>query len=346
MLIYGSLSISYVPHTPRAIGRLFLSYALNGIYGMLVSHWLFLRLSRGWIDLPLRQLLLRLVPSILGGAVLMALGLKLINDDLLNMMGPRISLASFFFFVANCAFLLSGWAVLYALLHQARQRRLAEKRRVETELAMREAQHRFLAAQVQPHFFFNALNTIRALIYEDPKEADRALTKLAALLRAGLRSEGRKEVSLEEELRVVDDYLALEKLRFENRLRVSIAVDDSVRLAMLPPMSLQHLVENALKHGIAHREDGGEVSIEALERDGRLCVTVRNSVAARDARSAFANQETDGLGGFGLANTRERLRLLHGAYTGLVLESTQNCMSAKMELPLVRREEHAYAAGG
>jgi LytS/YehU family sensor histidine kinase len=343
-LLYFALSAAYIPHTPGAMARAGFSYGLAATYGILVTHALYLLLSRAWIKLALPRLLLRIIPSVLAGALVAAAALVLINDRLLNIMGGHVTLPGFLFFACNLAVILTVWVVLYALIYQARQRRLTEQVRTATEIALRKAQYRSLAAQVQPHFLFNSLNTIRALIYENPAEADHAVTRLAALLRAGLRGESRNEHTLAEELLIVEDYLALEKLRFEDRLQASMRVDDAVRSAMLPPMSLQHLVENALKHGIAHLPEGGRVEILAERRGTMLEVSIRNSLPGADAQPFSSASQPSGSAGLGLSNTRERLLLLYGACAGLVQERKNGFMTTRMHLPFVEEASIEGAA--
>jgi LytS/YehU family sensor histidine kinase len=135
-------------------------------------------------------------------------------------------------------------------------RELSKQKQVRLELALREAELRALEAQINPHFLFNCLNSIRALVIEDPPKAQDMITRFATLLRYNLNHESRHTVPLSAEAEVVADYLALEKVRFEDRLRLQIAIDPAVASLPVPPMILQTLVENALKHGIARLPQG------------------------------------------------------------------------------------------
>jgi LytS/YehU family sensor histidine kinase len=182
-----------------------------------------------------------------------------------------------------------------------RELRLA---RVQTSLARAHLDN--LRLQLQPHFLFNALNTISATMYRDPKLADDLLQDLADLLRASLRTVRSDEVSLRHELEVLDHYVALQKARFGDALRVTIEVDDDAKDARVPSLLLQPLVENAVRHGNAARLGAGAIAIRAArEGDGRLRLEVE------DDGPGATPQELD-KGGVGLSSTRARLQLLYG----------------------------------
>jgi two-component system, LytTR family, sensor kinase len=182
---------------------------------------------------------------------------------------------------------------------QARQVRAAE-----LERALAQAQLRTLRLQLQPHFLFNALNTISSTMYRDPAAADDMMAQLAELLRASLRTTQTDEVSLSAELEVLGAYLALVRARFGDKLRVAIRAGDGTHSALVPSMMLQPLVENAVRHGRASVSGEGEIAIAARRDGDRLVVTVED-----DGPGA---QEGDGQGGFGLSATADRLALLYG----------------------------------
>jgi signal transduction histidine kinase len=168
-----------------------------------------------------------------------------------------------------------------------------------------EAQLSALRAQVNPHFLFNALTTIGYLIKSSPDKAFATLMKLTSLLRGVLRSSG-EFCSLEEEIRLIEDYLDIEKARFEERLQVVIDVSEELRRTRIPTLLLQPLVENAVKHGISHVEAGGRVEISARRENGSLVLSVS------DTGAGFAAVDSDGAG-LGLDNIRQRLESYYGA---------------------------------
>lgn len=257
---------------------------------------------RRWFDLGLGPLVIRLagsvvVMSLAAVGIAWVIGLYVTHAYELGARTLVYAVAGLF----NWFFSLMLWTTLYAGTHFFRHWRLAEIRRLQLEVAARQAQLDSLAAQIHPHFFFNSLNTLRALIAEDPARARDLMTDLADLMRYALQAGRREKVPLGEELEVVEHYLRLEQARFDERLRWRIRADDAARRVLVPPMIVQTLVENAVKHGVALRAEGGDVDLSATDSGGELRVRITNPgdvVGVRD-------------GGIGLANSRDRLRLLY-----------------------------------
>jgi signal transduction histidine kinase len=182
------------------------------------------------------------------------------------------------------------------------------------QLESRLAQARLegLRMQLQPHFLFNTLHSISALMHRDVEAADRMLTRLSDLLRLTLDSAGTPEVPLRQELAFLDAYLEIQQTRFQERLHVVRDVDPAALDALVPNLLLQPLVENAIRHGDAPRAAGGRVEISARRENGRLRLDVR------DDGPGLA-PGADGAGGVGLANTRARLEQLYGDAQSLAL---------------------------
>jgi two-component system LytT family sensor kinase len=205
----------------------------------------------------------------------------------------------------NINILLSLWAAAYVGWHYLQRSRRAEIEKWRLTAAVREAELNTLRAQLNPHFLFNGLNNIRGLVSEDPARARQALAHLADLLRYVMQHSATPLVPLGQELEIVADYLALEALQLEDRLRYSFDVDPTVRAAPLPPLTVQLLVENAIKHGVAPRPAGGFVAVSAqLDAAGQLCLTVRST-------GRYAPGPTSS-GGLGLRGLRERLAQAFG----------------------------------
>ncbi len=204
------------------------------------------------------------------------------------------------------------WVALYLGVHLLRAQRESERRRQALETLLKESELRALKAQLNPHFLFNALNSVRALIADDPSGAQTAVTQLARMLRYALGTGRDDFVTLERELEMVDDYLGLEALRLGDRLRVERDIPKGVERARIPVMTLQILVENAVKHGIAELPAGGTLRLSALLANGALEITVENP-RPRVPRD-------DSTPGIGLANATERLRLLAGPAATLRLD--------------------------
>jgi uncharacterized membrane-anchored protein YhcB (DUF1043 family) len=214
------------------------------------------------------------------------------------------------------------WTIVYTRITE---RRAQEQREIQMQLAVRAAELRALEAQVNPHFLFNCLNSIRGLVVENPSLAQDMITRFAALLRYSLNRDRQHTVPFAEEAEIVEDYLALESVRFEGRLRVHFEVDPEAKAVQVPPMILQALVENALKHGIARRPEGGDVQIHATAANGTLVLRVTNSGELGPARPGDTQ--------LGLKNIRERLHLLYGDRASLSLHNGSGTVVAKVEIP-------------
>src|SRR5262245_52375117 len=207
---------------------------------------------RGWTRLSLR----RLLPRAAAAAVLLAAGvaaLVLVVARLIPGNGGFDQTGAFWMFV-TFLWAFSGWLLIYFAVHARRQR---DARELELTLDARNAQLDLLRAQVNPHFLFNCLNSVRALITENPERASSMVTSLSDLLRYSLQSERTHTVRLADELAIVDEYVSLERVRFEDRLRFERTLDPAALDAHIPLMLVQTLVENAVKHGIADLPQGG-----------------------------------------------------------------------------------------
>ena len=216
----------------------------------------------------------------------------------------------------------SVWTILYVSLTTTRRSREKE---VHAQLAVREAELRALEAQVNPHFLFNCLNSIRGLVLEDPALAQDMITRFANILRYNLHRDLSHTVPLASEVGVVTDYLALESIRLEERLKVRMAVEPGAAEVPIPPMLLQSLVENAVKHGIAPLPGGGELIVSARLDGDVLILEVGNPGLLGNPRP--------GTTGLGLANARERLRILYGSRASLTLENRDGCVAATAMVP-------------
>jgi two-component system LytT family sensor kinase len=193
-------------------------------------------------------------------------------------------------------------AGIYAL-RIAQQARERERRALKLEAQLSEARLLALRAQLEPHFLFNALNTIAVLMREDVDAADRVLALLSRLLRRVLDAASAPEVQLRQEVEFLEAYLAIEQARFPHRLSFHVDVDPQLLDARVPSLILQPLVENAVRHGVAARTAAGRIEVAASREDEMLLVTVR------DDGPGMADDAQEGIG---LSNTRSRLELLYG----------------------------------
>jgi hypothetical protein len=226
----------------------------------------------------------------------------------------------------NWSVVFAFWMGLYFAITSVRDRHRAELRQSELAHALKVAELRVLKSQLNPHFLFNSLNSVRALIADDPSGAQKAVTQLARTLRYTLTAGQEEVVSLERELEIVADYLELESLRLGERLHIERTIALEARIAHIPVMLLQTVVENAIKHGIAELPQGGVLRISADVREGALLIEVENPRPATPSQSPSH--------GVGLRNAAERLRLLFGTAGGLDLDlSDPDRALARIRIP-------------
>lgn len=287
---------------------------------------------RGWKTLGWRSLVPRvIVLSAVESAVWVMLGYALPYLVLHLPWGvkPTFNSASFLVWLNGTASLV-GWHCVYFFYHLFDRLNRSEIERLRLTSNVKEAQLRSLKMQVNPHFIFNSLNSLRALIDEDPARARQSVTQLANLLRYSLQSGQLETVPFEDELRVVNDYLALEQVRHEERLRLRLDIDPDTLTLPVPPMLLQTLVENAVKYGISTRAEGGEIAIIARCENGalRLVVTNPGELASPVVKARAGST------GVGLRNAEERLHLLFGERATLQLRAEAPLVVAEAILPL------------
>jgi hypothetical protein len=284
-----------------------------------LRHWMYVR---GWHELSNRRRFPRLVGVVVGLSVTVTaavvVGLMLAGQSMMSAQGA-FSIASGF------AMAFTGWLTIYFAVHARRERDAIQLR---LTMVAREAQLRALRAQLNPHFFFNCLNSLRHLIVTQPARAELMLNNLAELLRYSLSSDRAETVPLADELRIVDEYLNLERVRLDERLNVERRIAPEAARAQVPPMLVQMLVENAIKHGISELPEGGLVRIDAtVAPDGRLKVLVANTGRLKPAAEA---------GGLGLENVKGRLRLIYGDAASFSLDERGGMVEARLVLPMER----------
>ncbi|HEX2852677.1 MAG TPA: histidine kinase [Opitutaceae bacterium] len=309
--------------------------AIMVLVGLLMTHYLRPLFARwGWKNLGWRALVPRifgmtLVQSTLLVAVVFAYPFFFLQYPWPAKHSIWLSVALTW---VNDIVLFGVWFCVYFFYHLFERFNRSELERAQLAASAKEAELRSLKSQVNPHFIFNSLNSLRALIDEDPARARQSVTQLANLLRYSLQSGQLETVPFEDELRVVNDYLALEQVRHEERLRVRLDISPDTLQLPIPPMLLQTLVENAVKYGISTQREGGEIAIVARQEGGALRLQVTNPGSLPEAvRRAKASAST----GVGLKNASDRLRLLFGEKATLNLRSaTPDSVVAEAVIPL------------
>ena len=217
------------------------------------------------------------------------------------------------------------WSFIYFMYHFMAKTRKQEMVTIKLEALVKSLELKTIKANINPHFIFNALNGIRALIDEDPVRARKAVTELSNILRSSLNAEKGETVSLEDELKIVKDYLALENMRFEDRLKIEYEIDDDTLDQQVPPMMLQTLVENAIKHGISKNVRGGMVRIISDFTGNFHELAVQNT---GHLNGGLSHQ------GFGIASTQDRLNLLYGEKASFEIKQINpDLVEAKVLIP-------------
>lgn len=219
--------------------------------------------------------------------------------DRANVVTPRVMML---FAIGALLYLLA--TLFHYLLIAAEDARALERREIEVKMLAREAELKVLKAQLDPHFLFNSLNSISSLCGSNPTTARTLTTLLAEYLRKSLRIGSAESITLSEELELASSYLAVERIRFGPRLEFEQSVEEAARPVRVPPLLLQPLVENAVRHGIGQLLDGGVVRIDARREDARVRIIVENP---RDADAVSSKGH-----GIGLENTRRRLMTYYG----------------------------------
>jgi len=312
---------------PITLGPILL-YLWGALAGILTTHGLraFIRRQQ-WLRLsPLRALPRVAAASLVDGLIITALvtagwpfayGWAALRTAGYGWILPVVAIWSITVFL---------WEVIYFGVHYFENFQRSEVEKLRLAVVAKDSQLRSLISQVNPHFIFNCLNSLRAMIVEDPARAQGMVTELSNILRYSLQSGRTETVPLEAELEAVTAYLKLEAIRLEERLRVHIAVDPESLETRIPPMLLQTLVENGIKHGVARLPGGGEISVDSQVESRAVKIQVRNSGQLR---------EDAGSTRLGLENARERLRLLYGNAASLVLRNYDgNSVVAEISIPV------------
>ncbi len=289
--------------------------SLGGI--LLTSGFRHVVIARKWHRLATEQIMARVLPSV----ALMALAYtvwyflliflfyreSLEHTALSDVLGSWVS----------SAVLLSVWTLLYFIWHYVESSRAGLIKRLQLESAMKDMEIKTMRSNLQPHFIFNSLNSIRALIDEDPELARLAITKISNILRQSITKQEASD-TLENELKLAHDYLDLEKIRFEERLTVSTEIDPVTLSVQIPTMMIQTLVENAVKHGISKIEAGGEIHIRSQRQGDTLCIEIENT------GNLLQESTHEHSLGFGLSSSRQRLQHLYGEKATLLIFQREN----------------------
>lgn len=253
---------------------------------------------------------------------------KIIDANAANFSPGKI----FFFilsFIISFAVYFISWSALYFAYQYLQRTREMEIEKWKLSASVKDAELSALKAQINPHFIFNSLNNIRSLVIEDSERARDSITHLSDLLRFSIQFDQFEKVSLDKEVAVVKDYLNLEAIQLEERLDYKINMDPSAKETQVPPMIVQTLVENAIKHSINEIPGGGQIIIESKLDHEFLSILVMNTGQLKTNRNSSNRR------GIGINNSKERLRLLYGEQASLRVENmNENMVCATIKIPL------------
>ena len=329
---WGSLGLFWSLSSDIEATDSFLRFALAKIFcvatGFCLSHlWRGFLKKRAWLErdqgYPLKNIFfwLLLLGVIQCGFLLLSdliFRHASLFDDPSKVFGYCLLLTFLWFAV----FLI--WTLCYAIAQAQRRAVRFGIEKLQLQVNVKDAELRALQAQINPHFFFNSLNTIRALVYQDPDAAAGAIGKLAGMMRHSLQAGQSETVRLADEMRAVEAYLSMEKLRFEDRMQVDIQIEKGLEEMSLPPMMLQTLVENAVKHGVERSMVLCKIDIDATRHGESVVLRVANQ-----GQLKLTSTSTQ----IGLSNTSRRLALLFGAKASCTMMEENGWVVARIVLP-------------
>ncbi len=232
---------------------------------------------------------------------------------------------SFWLIAINSLFIIFVWVVCYLVIKLLLKLNADRIERLELNTTLKQAQLNTLKGQINPHFMFNSLNNIRGLMLEDVEKSRDMLTKLSEMLRYSLTQNDGNAIALEQELEMVENYIDLSKIQFEDRLHFEKDIDPKSLNVNIPPMIVQLLVENAAKHGISNLKKGGTIAVNTEVQKDQLTIRVSNTGSLRMDKNSTQ---------LGLKNIRQRLRLLYGDKATFGLKEENGEVVATIKIPM------------
>jgi len=305
-----------------------LIYSLISIFliGLSIAHIFRLIIVKlNWMRFNIPRLLPRIILGTLVAGVVVYFLKSIIIERIIVQNDYEFNLTEAFPSIISWTLLYLIWSLLYFLFHFVANYKKEEIKNLKWQAAKNEIELNKLKSQLNPHFIFNSMNSIRALINEDPVLAKEAITQLSNVLRNSLLMGRKKLISLDDEMKLVNDYLGLEKTRFEERLTIIKNIDKSSEKFLLPPLMIQTLVENGIKHGTSKLIEGGTIEINALIKKDNLEVVIYNSGIYDETKES----ET----GFGLVNTIQRLKLIYGEKATFEIVNEDNRVKTTLLIP-------------
>lgn len=298
---------------------------IAGAFMLLLSHAYRSIIKRNkWVNLPIYKTVGRVLLSIV---LIAAIG-QLINFSLMVLFGiyrvEEFSIPILAISMVQMCIVMALWSLIYFSIYYVQRYKAEEINRWRMEALVKEAELATLKAQINPHFIFNCLNNIRSLVIEDQEKARTGITQLSDMLRYSFQHSQVEKVLLEKEVEVVKSFLQLESIHLEERLTHSLTVQPETLGYHIPPMFIQLLVENAIKHGISKLPKGGHINIDIRMDSRAITIEVENSGQLKENKTP----------GIGLKNLRDRLRISFGdAASFTLVNKSATSVLATVKIP-------------
>lgn len=315
-----------------------INFVLEALLCLMISNWFRILLNRyKWLYLPMHKL----IPSVIFSVFVMGLIIYFLRLPITFVLGKVIppfttlnlsvalnmsQILGLSFFYGMVFFL---WTVFYFTYHYFERYNISLK----YDATMIEIELNNLKSQLNPHFIFNALNSIRALVDENPAKSKQAINQLSNILRSSLASDKKGLTKFDDELKIVKDYLGLESIRFEERLKTEFDIHPESQKFLVPPLMIQTLVENGIKHGISKLTPGGVIQLKTFVDNNHLKIHIRNS-------GHLINGTKRSKAGLGLKNTVQRLKLLYGEEASFrIVNENDNFVLTELVIPQNKTHE-------
>ena len=313
---------AYVVYSRDNYGMFYtlLNYISDISIGVFLTHFYrYIALNYGWKLLSIKKLIKRVIPSIFILAIVYVVfcNFKWYLFRIYAVNEPTNFIGAMLYWdpiLLTGLRLMSIWILAYHLFHYYQKEVVTAKENAQLSILIKQTQLDNLSAQLNPHFLFNSLNSIKSLVIENPNVARRAIDLLSDLLRSSLYDKDKDLITIQQELSLIDDYIELEKLRFEERLQLDIVVDEKLLNFKIPTLSIQLLVENAIKHGIDLKIEGGIILLTIKQINESISITVVNPGSINKQKKS----------GVGVKNLKQRLEIQYKGKANFSLNELDN----------------------
>ncbi len=306
-----------------------LIFSLLSIFliGLFVAHAFRLIIVKlNWMRFSISLLIPRILLGTIAAGILVYFLKSIIIERLIVQNKYEFNFTEAFPSIISWTILYLIWSLLYFLFHFVNNYKKEELKILKWQAAKNEIELNKLKSQLNPHFIFNSMNSIRALISDEPKLAKQAITQLSNVLRNSLLMGRQNLIPFGDEMKLVNDYLGLEKTRFEERLTIVRNIEKNTEVFLLPPLMVQTLVENGIKHGTSRIPEGGTLEISAFIENEHLKIIIFNS--------GFYDKSNQSDTGFGVVNTIQRLKLLYGDSAIFSIENEGARVKTSLIIPI------------